>query len=205
MNYDEFPLDVLPSGHTGEFEPYVLKGYNDMSKDDIELSFDDRYSEENFVVEISPCSYEVNLPVSCGVQINPDAYPVADHQAMKEAFDTSDIVFTSSPEGITLEREDDLVNLVGNVVQWHYDRNLIEGSTDKDQYCKLMQEAGELSDSICKQYDVRDDIGDMLVVLINIAERNNLSLGQCLKRAWDDIKNRKGRMVDGVFIKESDL
>ena len=114
-------------------------------------------------------------------------------------------MFTSYPEAITLEREDDLVNLVGNVVQWHYDRNLIEGSTDKDQYCKLMQEAGELSDSICKQYDVRDDIGDMLVVLINIAERNNLSLGQCLKRAWDDIKNRKGRMVDGVFIKESDL
>ena len=52
--------------------------------------------------------------------------------------------------------------------QWHKDRNLIEGSTDKDQYLKLIQEAGELSDSLCKGKDIRDDGGDMLVVLINI-------------------------------------
>ena len=52
--------------------------------------------------------------------------------------------------------------------QWHQDRNLIDGSTDKDQYLKLIQEAGELSDSLCKGKDIRDDVGDMLVVLINI-------------------------------------
>ena len=50
--------------------------------------------------------------------------------------------------------------------QWHKDRNLIDGSTDKDQYMKLIQEAGELSDSICKNKDIRDDIGDMMVVLV---------------------------------------
>jgi uncharacterized protein YabN with tetrapyrrole methylase and pyrophosphatase domain len=91
------------------------------------------------------------------------------------------------------------------ITRWHHDRNLIQGSTDKDQFCKLMQEAGELSDSICKGKDVSDDIGDMIVVLINIAERNGLSISSCLKRAWDDIKDRKGKMVDGVFVKESDL
>jgi len=91
------------------------------------------------------------------------------------------------------------------ITQWHHDRNLIEGSTDKDQFCKLMQEAGELSDSICKGKDVSDDIGDMIVVLINIAERNKLSISQCLSKAWDDIKDRKGKMVDGVFVKEADL
>jgi len=68
-----------------------------------------------------------------------------------------------------------------------------------------MQEAGELSDSICKGKDVSDDIGDMIVVLINIAERNNLTVSQCLAKAWDDIKDRKGKMVDGVFVKEADL
>ena len=95
--------------------------------------------------------------------------------------------------------------LIANITQWHHDRNLIEGSTDKDQYCKLIQEAGELSDSICKGKDVADDIGDMMVVLINIAERNNLSIVECLEKAWDDIKDRKGKMVDGVFVKEADL
>ena len=87
---------------------------------------------------------------------------------------------------------------------WHHDRNLISGSTDKDQYMKLIQEAGELSDNICKGRDIRDDIGDMMVVLINIMERNNLSLSECLGVAYDDIKDRKGRMVDGVFVKETD-
>ena len=88
--------------------------------------------------------------------------------------------------------------------QWHQDRNLIDGSTDKDQYLKLIQEAGELSDSICKGKDIRDDVGDMLVVLINILTRNNLTLSECLAVAYDDIKDRKGKMVDGIFIKEGD-
>lgn len=95
--------------------------------------------------------------------------------------------------------------LIENITKWHHDRNLIEGSTDKDQYCKLIQEAGELSDSICKGKSVADDIGDMMVVLINIAERNGLSISECLAKAWDDIKDRKGKMVDGVFVKEADL
>ena len=94
--------------------------------------------------------------------------------------------------------------LIQNITQWHRDRNLIDGSDDKSQFAKLIQEAGELSDNICKGKDVSDDIGDMIVVLINIAERKNLNIEECLQQAWDDIKDRKGKMVDGVFIKEGD-
>jgi NTP pyrophosphatase (non-canonical NTP hydrolase) len=99
---------------------------------------------------------------------------------------------------------DDLSHFAQKIVQWHHDRNLIEGSTDKDQYLKLIQEAGELSDNICKGKDISDDIGDMIVVLLNIAERNGLTLRDCLAKAWDDIKDRKGKMVDGIFVKEGD-
>ena len=88
--------------------------------------------------------------------------------------------------------------------QWHRNRNLIDGSTDKDQYMKLIQEAGELSDSLCKGKDIKDDIGDMMVVLINIMVRNNLTMDECLSVAYNDIKDRKGKMVDGVFVKEGD-
>ena len=115
-----------------------------------------------------------------------------------------DVVFTSYPEGITVEEPETLESLVKKVQNWHRDRNLIEGSTDKDQTLKLLQELGELSDSVCKEKDIKDDIGDMLVVMINIATRNNVSLLDCLSRAWDDIKDRKGRMVDGIFVKEGD-
>ena len=96
------------------------------------------------------------------------------------------------------------MNRIDDIKLWHHQRNLIEGSTDKDQFLKLVQEVGELSDSLCKGKDIRDDIGDIMVVLINIAERNNLSIEECLEVAYDDIKDRKGRMVDGVFVKEED-
>lgn len=124
--------------------------------------------------------------------MNPDQRA---RENMLKALQPVDIVYKS----------DGTFDYVAKIVQWHHDRNLIEGSSDKDQFCKLMQEAGELSDSICKGKDVSDDIGDMIVVLLNIAERNKLSLGQCLAKAWDDIKDRKGKMVDGIFVKEADL
>tara|TARA_Y100001936_G_scaffold26934_1_gene25137 strand:- start:2481 stop:2783 length:303 start_codon:yes stop_codon:yes gene_type:complete len=90
------------------------------------------------------------------------------------------------------------------ISQWHKDRNLIDGSTDKDQFMKLVQEVGELSDSLCKSKDFRDDIGDIMVVLINILVRNNITLEECLKVAYEDIKDRKGKMIDGIFVKEGD-
>ena len=97
-----------------------------------------------------------------------------------------------------------LQGLIKGTIQWHHDRNLIEGSSDKDQVLKLVQELGELSDSVCKEKDIKDDIGDMLVVMLNICERNDVSLFDCLKVAYNDIKDRKGKMVDGIFVKEGD-
>lgn len=96
-------------------------------------------------------------------------------------------------------------NLIYMIRQWHHDRNLIDGATDKDQVCKLIQEVGELSDNVCKGNDIKDDIGDIIVVLINIAERNNVTIAECLDQAYNDIKDRKGTMVDGIFIKETTM
>ena len=104
--------------------------------------------------------------------------------------------------GCTVHEYNTVPQLIQKIALWHQDRNLIEGSTDKDQYMKLIQECGELSDNICKGKDIADDIGDIMVVLINIAVRNGLSIEHCLEVAYHDIKDRKGTMVDGVFIKE---
>ena len=65
-----------------------------------------------------------------------------------------------------------------------------------------MQELGELSDHACKNQDIRDDLGDMLVVMLNIMKRNNFTLEECLEIAYNDIKDRKGKMVDGIFVKD---
>ena len=52
---------------------------------------------------------------------------------------------------------------------------------------------------------ITDAIGDMAVVAINITERNNTTYAQCIKGAYNEIKHRKGKMVNGTFVKESDL
>ncbi len=93
--------------------------------------------------------------------------------------------------------------ITNKIAQWHHDRNLIDGSTDQAQFLKLIEETGELAGNLARGKDIRDDIGDIIVVLINIATRNNLTIEECLDVAYDDIKDRKGTMVDGVFIKEN--
>ena len=98
-----------------------------------------------------------------------------------------------------------MIVLINKVKQWHHDRNLIDGTTDAKQFVKLIEETGELAGNIVRGKDIRDDIGDILVVLINIAERNGTTLTECLEVAYDDIKDRKGKMVDGTFVKEADL
>lgn len=98
-----------------------------------------------------------------------------------------------------------LEDLVVNIRNWAEDRNIIKGSNSKTQYVKLIEEAGELAGNIARGRDVKDDIGDMVVVLTILAAQHGLTIEECVAEAWDDIKDRKGRMVDGVFIKESDL
>ncbi len=92
--------------------------------------------------------------------------------------------------------------LFKRIINWANDRNIVKGGTAKDQCLKLIQEVGELSDNLCKGNSPIDDIGDCMVVLAIIAEQHNLTVNECLECAYNDIKDRKGMMVDGVFVKE---
>lgn len=88
---------------------------------------------------------------------------------------------------------------------WAEDRNLIEGSDVKSQFVKLIEEAGELANAIAKKNDIEfaDAIGDMVVVLTIMAAQNGMMIEDCIDNAWQEIKDRKGKMVDGIFIKEA--
>ena len=94
---------------------------------------------------------------------------------------------------------------ITKITDWHYARKMIKGSTNKDQFHKLIQEAGELSDNLVKGNDRRDDYGDIMVVLIGMMERDGYTVQECLEKAFDDIKDRTGVMVQGVFVKSDDL
>ena len=90
------------------------------------------------------------------------------------------------------------------ITQWFYDRNMIQGSDNIHQYHKLIQECGELSDNLIKNKDRRDDYGDIMVVLIGMMERDGYTVQECLEKAYEDIKDRKGTMINNVFVKEAD-
>lgn len=95
---------------------------------------------------------------------------------------------------------------LAKIRQWARDRNLIDGSTPEKQFCKGASEFGELGDAIIKgdRTEIIDGIGDTIVVLTIIAAQHGLSIAECLAFAYNEIKDRKGVMYNGTFIKESD-
>lgn len=97
-------------------------------------------------------------------------------------------------------------NIFENIRQWGRDRNLHESSPFK-QLAKLVEEQGELAEGLSKnnQELIIDSIGDMVVVLTNMAMALGYEIEDCIEASYIEIKDRKGKTVDGIFIKESDL
>lgn len=91
------------------------------------------------------------------------------------------------------------------VLDWAKARNILAQSSSKDQAVKLLEEYHELREAIATNdlEGIKDAIGDMMVVQTIIAKFNNLSLRECFNHAYQQIKDRKGKMVDGVFVKEA--
>lgn len=94
-----------------------------------------------------------------------------------------------------------------NIRQWAEDRNLIEGSKPVNQISKLIEEMGELATGVNKGKNdlIADGIGDSIVVLTILAKQCGLNIEDCIDLAWNEIKDRKGRMIDGIFVKSEDL
>lgn len=90
---------------------------------------------------------------------------------------------------------------------WAEARNLIRGSNPDKQFTKLIEEVGELAEGIAKKRIdlVMDGIGDAIVVLTILAAQHEVNIEDCIAMAYDEIKDRRGKMIDGVFVKDADL
>ena len=88
--------------------------------------------------------------------------------------------------------------------EWADQRGLYEKGDAKTQYVKLMEEAGEVGRAILKNrtIDIIDGIGDMVVVLTNLAELVEVPIEECIEIAYHVIAKRKGKMVNGTFVKD---
>ena len=89
------------------------------------------------------------------------------------------------------------------VIQWAADKGLLTHENAKSQLLKSFEEMGEVARAVLKnnQEDLVDGLGDVLVTLIILAEIKGVKLEDCLETAYNVIKFRTGRTVDGTFIK----
>ena len=87
---------------------------------------------------------------------------------------------------------------------WAGERGLYTRGDTKTQFCKLMEEAGELGRAVLKddQPEFIDAIGDMVVVLTNLAHLNGVTIEDCIDSAYKVISKRTGKMVNGTFVKD---
>ena len=98
-----------------------------------------------------------------------------------------------------------LTNEFQPIREWAQQRGLYEKGDPKTQALKLVEEMGELVQAILKQDqpEFEDAIGDCVVVLTNLAELSGTTIEECINSSYDVIASRKGKMVNGTFVKES--
>ncbi|MEM5055843.1 MazG-like family protein [Enterococcus faecalis] len=96
--------------------------------------------------------------------------------------------------------------LVKLIEKWAIEKNLDIADPEK-QMLKVVEEVGEVAAALARnnKNDLRDGIGDVVVTLVILAMQNDMDLYECLNQAYNEIKDRKGKNVNGVFVKESDL
>lgn len=120
--------------------------------------------------------------------------------------------------------------LNARVIEWAQEKGILDASNPIKQLTKTQEELDETMDALVKikdlhdpkqpslidvgnkqalidQYneEVVDGIGDMLVTILILAELCGVDPQHCLTVAYNEIKGRKGKMVDGMFVKESNL
>ena len=87
---------------------------------------------------------------------------------------------------------------------WAEERGLYNQGDPKTQTLKLMEEAGEICRAVLKkdEPEIIDGIGDCVVVLTNLAHLCDTSIENCIEAAYNEIKDRKGKMDNGTFKKD---
>ena len=100
---------------------------------------------------------------------------------------------------------DKVLNRFDLIRQWAEDRGIYAEGNSHTQYVKLMEEAGELAKALLNKdfYEIKDAIGDMVVVLTNLAVLEGMQIENCIDSAYNEIANRKGEMINGTFVKSA--
>jgi len=122
------------------------------------------------------------------------------NKALAEWFENQNSLDTLIDYAEGIER----VEIFNQIRYWAKSRGLFDKGDAKTQYIKLQEEAGELAKALLKddEEEVIDAIGDMVVVLTNLAHIKGVSIERCIACAYDVINKRTGKMINGTFVKD---
>ena len=106
--------------------------------------------------------------------------------------------------GLTVPDYNKTVMMFNRIRTWAETRGLYDKGDPMVQYVKLQEEAGELAKALLKddQPEVIDAIGDMVVVLTNLAHQRGVYIEECIQSAYEVINKRTGKMINGTFVKD---
>jgi len=90
------------------------------------------------------------------------------------------------------------------VLDWAKPKGLLNPENAPKQFIKLAEEVGELANAILKQNkeEQKDALGDIRIVIRILAEQLGFDIDECEESAYQVIKNRKGKTINGTFIKD---
>lgn len=169
-----------------DFRDWIVDNW-EMVEDSIAKSIDkvaNAYSEkgENFLIDDSVDSDNLLEEISENIK-----------KGLLNVIDTYDN--TSSIDSLTNKIED-----------WATEKDLHLSEPSK-QFLKVIEEVGEIAEGMAKNREeqIKDSIGDVYVTLVILSMQLDLDITECIKLAYDEIKDRKGKMIGGVFIKQEDL
>jgi NTP pyrophosphatase (non-canonical NTP hydrolase) len=98
------------------------------------------------------------------------------------------------------------IPLFTKVRKWGRDRQINDA---KAQFCHIVEELGETATELNRNRlnskAMEDSVGDVMVCIIVFADIIGLDAEDCLALAYREIKNRDGKIINGNFVKSSDL
>lgn len=112
-----------------------------------------------------------------------------------------------------------------NVEKWANDKDLLHEENSEKQFMKFIEEVFEFKtefDYLCRigqsseevysdyeqietQENMKDEMGDVFVTLIILCKQLDIDPVECLDMAYEKISKRRGKTIDGTFVKEEDL
>ena len=124
------------------------------------------------------------------------------NKAFAEWFKTPELWGDDVPEGKSEVIE--IASIFDKIRAWAKVRGLYDKGNTYVQYVKLQEEAGELAKALLKSDhdEVNDAIGDMVVVLTNLAHLHGTEIEYCIEDAYNVISKRTGKMINGTFVKD---